>query len=122
MKELIAKKKNKIYRSEASSIQVPKNPELSISSVWPMAVKVPFWDKYTPRDWEGGKEVDRAFFWAVLNHLNHDLAVSLIQDSSKQRTDFKKKTKAVIKDGIGFDLAGLRELTGVDHISSKFKI
>jgi hypothetical protein len=80
---MMAGEKKKIYKKDVVSLKIPKNPELSIKKMWPIAMKIPNWMKYMPDEWAGGDEVDRAYFWAVFCYLDLELAEKLVSDFSQ---------------------------------------
>ena len=71
---------------ETKSVDAPKIPELSVKRIWPIAITVPGFIDYMPRDWTGtNHKVDRDYFYKVLATINLEFTVELIPDIRRQK-------------------------------------
>lgn len=73
--------KSFLYTWQSKPIKVPIRPELSVEAVWPDAIQIPGVLDHFPDEWQGGRRVDRKFFWFVLCALHQDYVQHLIRGS-----------------------------------------
>ena len=60
--------------------------ELSVSNMWPEAIKLATFIDYMPEDWIAKQsKVERNYFWTILVFLAEGYVQELIKDCRKQR-------------------------------------
>ena len=64
---------------------VPHWPELSVQRIWPLAIQFPLFFQYMPDEYDGGRRVDRGFFWGVLGTLEPEFVRHLVDEARRQR-------------------------------------
>ena len=67
--EVMDLKKGYITNQQAKQLVVPKFNELAVKLMWPIATRSSKVRFYLPKEWEGGPEVDRQFFYTVWAHV-----------------------------------------------------
>ena len=87
LQQLTREEKTPLSKGACRRYKVPNLPELSIKRMWPEALKDRTFLKFMPDEWEGGKRVDRTFFWHVLTTLQPEYVDALIEDCRKQRRE-----------------------------------
>lgn len=75
----------RITEVAAFAKHIPCWPELAVKKIWPLAIRLPGFVDYMPDEYEGGRRVDRTFFWGVLGTLNAEFVQHLVAQARTQR-------------------------------------
>ena len=72
---------------------MPILPELSVGRIWRDAIRIPGFLDFMPDEWEGGRRVDRKFFWMVLTTQHPEWVKHLIKGSREARNRHREEMK-----------------------------
>ena len=90
MQDILLEEKNVFKTIHIKWPAPPKWPETAVKNVWALAVAIPHFLEFMPRDWSAtNHKVDRKYFWQTLGTLNPEYAVQLISDFRQQREQAK---------------------------------
>ena len=109
MQAILANRKRFVRKFEHRELKLPLWPELSISRIWPEAMKLPRFAEYMPDEWslQNVKKIEREFMFGQLITLAPEYVEMLVLDIRKQRLEqnatrvIKPRVIAVSNDWVG---------------------
>ena len=70
---------------QVKAINVPMYDELSIKNLLPMMMEEPMFRTYVPDSFPKGRQIDRTYFFNIMNTLNPEYTQAIIKYAEEQR-------------------------------------
>ena len=79
--------KTPTFAHECPKLDIPPWPELSVDKFWAMATGIIIVRERLPDEWikNGGKRVDRDWFWKMLFAVNKNMVKDILDSCVKER-------------------------------------
>jgi hypothetical protein len=79
LKDVLCERKSLFRMDQVKAINVPMYDELSIKNLLPMMMEEPMFRTYVPDSFPKGRQLDRTYFFNIMNTLNPEYTQAIIK-------------------------------------------